>query len=691
MILKTQQSAAMSAIRAFLSGETSVFILRGYAGTGKTTIVRPVMDLAASLGRQCVLMAPTGRAAKVLAEKTGAAAATIHSTIYSLHAVLADEGSESEESRLQYRFPLAKMEKRPGHEGALSPERSVLIVDEASMVSSRKTTGDLFQFGTGVLLDDIIEYAGLSSGGKIIFIGDPAQLPPVGDPDSMALDPMFFKARGIKTDMYELTEIVRQDSDSAVLDNSIMVRSLIGSECRPSLVLSRKAGEVEDISVEGIITRYCEIAPRPSLDSPAIICFSNRSAAAYNNAIRDTYFPGRVDEVQPGDKLIVVGNNYSYGARKVYNGEYAIVTAVLSGVEMQTGVIYVKKSDGTKERKTLDLSFRDLELAFDDGVVIRTKVFDGLIGSSNPNLTYHEQCALMSNFGMRHEELKKGSEAYVQAMLADPYYNAIRVKYGYATTCHKAQGGEWDTVFVDFSGRIGLNRDCLRWSYTAITRSSRRLYGHLLHNVPAMKARVMDVVKVSSMPEEYYPSSDVPCGPFSTKGEPAAVRARYWQVAESMEGSEYHISGIEHKPYREIYTVEDCDGARFRFDGTYNRAGHLGALKPADLSSTPEELVEMMNPTAPLALRLEYVPSAPSLEELYSKVSSLCDENGITITNIVEHLGNYKVVYYLRTGAGFAYLDICVNKHGQVTYIAPRSEVGEKDSALAALVESLKQ
>lgn len=687
-----QQKSALSAIESFLASDKSIFILKGYAGTGKTTIIKPVLNLANSLKKSCFLMAPTGRAAKILTEKTGQSATTIHKAIYELSNIEAIEGDEREESKVEFRFPLRQMtdSRKPGP--IVSPDSAVIIIDEASMVGSRKSTGDLFLFGSGVLLNDVITFSRLDEGGKIIFVGDPAQLPPVGDPDSYALDASYLNARGLFVDSFELTEVIRQGTESTILSNAIKLRSLIQRGIRTDLVLDRKEGEVEEIPMENIASHFCEICPTPSTKGPIVICYSNKKAAAYNNEIRRIYFPDKDETVQVGDRLIIVGNNYSNQNREILNGEFGIVVDSSSAVEKQIGLVYV--NDGSEKKKCIkfELSFRDVTLQFEDGIVIKTKILDTLLGSSQPNVTYQEQCALMSNFRLRHKELKANTPEFVRALMSDPYYNALRAKYGYAITCHKAQGGEWDTTFVDFSGRVGLNKDCLRWSYTAVTRASSMMYGHAMHNIPKFAAKVIDIVSTTSVPAEYYPNgASIPTGPYNNQCDIAPLKAKYWQVANALEGSAYHISGIEHKPYREIYSISDADGNTYKCHALFNKAGILRPFTSAIPGETPDAILSLINggeaPTFPFL----YTPSNQNLSELYSRIQSICDANSITIVNIVEHLNNYKVAYYLQTDAYYAYLDVCVNKYGQITYIAPRSELGQNDTKLALLVESLRQ
>ena len=687
-----QQKEALNAIERFLNSQYSIFILKGYAGTGKTTLIRPILSVAKSTGKTCQLMAPTGRAAKVLFDKTGYGATTIHKAIYELSDIEAVEGDETQDSKIAYRFPLRQLSnaKRPG--APSSPDQSLLIIDESSMISSRKAVGDLFVFGSGVLLDDILKYARLEDGGKILFVGDPAQLPPVGDPDSYALDSDFLTAKGYATDSFELSEVIRQGSDSTILGNSIKLRNLIQSNIRTELVLDRKEGEFEDIKSEDIAMKYCEMSPKPSLVSPIVICYSNKMVAAYNNEIRSIYFPEKPDEVQVGDKIIIVGNNYASDTRAVLNGEFAIVIDCSSDIEIQTGFVYVDDNTEKKKRVRMDLPFRNVTLLLDDGSIVNKKILDSLLASTQPTITYQEQCALMSNFMIRHRGIKPNSPEFIKALMDDPYYNAIRAKYGYAITCHKSQGGEWDTVFVDYSGRTGLSKDCLRWSYTASTRAHTRMFVHALIDIPKLKARVNEVTTISSAPLEFYPAEvDVPAGPFNGDTDLAPIKAKYWQVVEALEGTGFTVQGIEHQQYRELYTVSDAEGHTFKCDSVYNKSGIMRPFRATNPAEAPEEIMALINRDEIYYFPFVYTPSNQNLEDLYHKVKSACDDYGIVITNIVENLNNYKVSYYLKTDALFAYLEIYVNKHGQVTYINPRSEIGGRDTKLMSLIDAIKE
>lgn len=286
MILTAQQKQAMIMIEKFIADKDSqVFILKGYAGTGKTTLIRSIADYLSTQSLHIQLMAPTGRAAKILRSKLpNYGASTIHRGIYNFSHLIVEES----EGTLKYIFPL-----KDNH------ERCIYIIDEASMISSRESKNELFQFGTGVLIKDLLSYARLNFGGKVIFVGDPMQLPPVGDDCSVALDETYFDILEMNVYSYELTDIVRQDKNSCILANATILRELIRKKERNRLVFKKKEHEVMDIGAMEVAKKYCEDPEQSS----AIVCFSNQQAADYNTAIRNIIFP-ETNHVAVGDKFI---------------------------------------------------------------------------------------------------------------------------------------------------------------------------------------------------------------------------------------------------------------------------------------------------------------------------------------------------------------------------------------------------
>ena len=491
MELYPQQQEALDAICSFLNSDDHVFILKGYAGTGKTTMIKALLPLLHNMGKQTTLMAPTGRAAKVLKTKTGNNASTIHRTIYSVNrltSVRHDENGElikmvdhfykdQQESRkhdvVEFWFGI-NQDRHPDY----NPQNSVYIVDEASMVSSRKSSNELFHFGSDILLDDLLEYAELLKGGKIIFIGDPAQLPPVGDNCSAALSEEYFNVKGVSVQSFELTDVIRQAADSVILENAMMLRDLLQAQPRNTLTFKRCANEVEDMQATTMIAKYIEMYPEPAFGDTAIICYSNKMAKGYNDSIRTYYYPGE-KSVQVGDILQVVKNYYrvdeaSQSHDALYNGDFVRVLNASTEVEMQSAPVWTKPGN---KRELISLAFRDVTVQSENGDIYTLKIVDSLLDSTNPGLTPNEHTALYINFRMRNPNLPKDKEAQAKMLMSDPYYNALNVKYGYAITGHKSQGGQWKCVFVDNNlWKDDISMDDLKWLYTAITRGVEMVY-----------------------------------------------------------------------------------------------------------------------------------------------------------------------------------------------------------------------
>lgn len=293
MKLTNQQQLVLSKISEFMESDVPVFILRGYAGTGKTTMVKQIADYVSSKGR-VMLMAPTGRAARVLAVKTGYGATTIHKAIYGKASLAIKKVDDVAESEFKLCFPINKVEGKV-----------VAIVDEASMLCSRTMVQELFRFGTDNLMDDLLTFVRPAFGGKIIFVGDPAQLPPVGELESLALDETFFGKKGLKVMTGTLTEVIRQTGDSTILKNAMKIRQLLEMEKRNQLVFEEKEREVESLLAETLLDKYMEERRNGNKDS-VVICFSNQSAFQYNKEIREELHGTDASELKEGDMLMVL-------------------------------------------------------------------------------------------------------------------------------------------------------------------------------------------------------------------------------------------------------------------------------------------------------------------------------------------------------------------------------------------------
>ena len=673
MVLTRQQQGVIDSIKEFLNSDMSVFILKGYAGTGKTTMISYIIEEVAKMNVEPLLMAPTGRAAKVLWAKTKREAYTIHRRIYALDTIETKEDSDY----IRYIFPLKDEEDHA--------RDHICIVDESSMISTREVHNELFEFGSGSLLNDLLTFAALHRGGKIIFIGDPMQLPPVGDNESNALDESFFKAKGIKVMVAELTEVVRQNEGSAILGNAMKVRKLLESAQRNNLVFDRQENEVIDIEGYNMPKQLLELYPKPEIGQSVIITYSNSQARDYNYAVREMLYP-KEKQIVIGDILQVVGNNYQLD---VMNGDFVKITDIIGETEYQSAPVYVTVGS-ERVTQNITLAFRNVRVQLDNGKEIYCKIIEKMLDDAEANLTFLQIQALYINFCMRYPGLKRNSLQFKEQLKADPYYNALRVKYGYAITGHKAQGGEWHTVFVDYSGRTGLKDDSLRWTYTVTTRASHVLYGCNMPNVtPMSKLRVAPIIKVNKPREEYLSFTDVPDTPFHSKDAPNFLKAKYWAVLDEMNKEGCRIMSVESKQYCEWYRLEDNHGQAHLVQCYYNKAGLFTRyVAPNSVDGVSQILFLMQINLTPLC-SFRYAASSEVLETLYNTMESICSDLEVKITNIVEYLSNSCVYYYLQGTGNYSWIQFFIKKDGFISYAQPFSDEGLDDDILRSVLERL--
>lgn len=472
--LTSEQSEALRAIKSFLHDDKQdAFILRGSAGTGKTTLIASLVDELEEMHLSCALLAPTGRAARILGNKikqitrrTGHDGSTIHRAIFALTQVEVNEGAETaNDPGVRMLFPL-KQEESSAY---------LFVIDESSMVGDKENNGDFVQFGSGRLLKDIVTYARTSRPGrtndhltKLLFVGDPAQLPPVGETSSPALSADYLRQEfGLNVASFDLVTVMRQEQGSAILDRATELRDAMLAERFNAFSLQPNGQDIErvdasaaaDLIVEGLQGR----------DSNVAVVHSNAMALEYNRSIRERRWGDPGLPIQRGETLLV---NRNSTVHPLSNGDLVKVTLV--GEESE--IVHVNLRGG----HSVDLSFRNLTVVFrdGDGTIIETgcMVLENLLDSPNREITPLEQRALLVDFRKRHPDLNPKSAEFRRAIRNDPYFNALQVKYGYAMTCHKAQGGEWNTVVVDFESNAGnRNASFFRWAYTAITRAAKKL------------------------------------------------------------------------------------------------------------------------------------------------------------------------------------------------------------------------
>ena len=447
-----EQEKTLEMIADFLisCNDRRVFMLCGYAGTGKTSLVAALVKTMTQLERHCVLLAPTGRAAKVFSSYSGKSASTIHKWIYRQKSIL--DSSQ---------FVL--MENRAVN--------TLFVVDEASMITNDGGGG----FGSGALLDDLVEFVYSGTGCSLLLLGDTAQLPPVGEVLSPALSPYYLRSMFLDVAYVELTQVMRQLEDSGILLNATMLRDVIsrGEEGIPPLIKFNGFADISPVYGDGLIEAIEGSYSSVGIEDTIVLCRSNKRANVYNDGIRRRILY-REEELNRGDMLMVVKNNYYW--REVLgkedkelldkidfiaNGDMAEIIRV-GGVEEMYGFRFAEV--------TLSLvDYEDCEV--DVMIMLDT------LTSESPSLTREESERLFNAVWEDYPEFKSKRKR-MEAVRSNPYYSALQVKYGYAVTCHKAQGGQWKTVFVD-QGYVTaemMTSDYYRWLYTAFTRATEKLY-----------------------------------------------------------------------------------------------------------------------------------------------------------------------------------------------------------------------
>ena len=678
LTLTNDQHNALEKIEAFLSSDAKIFILKGYAGSGKTTLLKGLVKCLLEEKKQFQVMAPTGRAAKILRKKVGLGA-TIHKTIYAFGKV------ETDNETYKYIYPIRINEV----------EGQVLIVDEASMVSNIESKQEFFQFGTDILLNDLLTYSKVEnarSGNKIIFVGDPAQLPPVGDSVSQALNPDFFEKLELKLMLAEMTQVVRQ-GNNLILKNATTIRQHIVNPIRSELTLDYD-GDFVRINTEEITNKYTDMYPIPELGQGVIIAYSNQQCLHYNHSIRSKIFPNSPNVVA-GDILLINQNNYN-GEIELFNGD--MVKVIEADNEVETREIPLGKDEKTGKRKHFTISWRKVKICPEGSdMILEYYIIDTLLNSINRDLSVEEKKALFVDFAIRfRNKYKEGSYEFKEALRKDPYFNALRVKYGYAITCHKSQGGEWDTTFVDYSGRTGLNNDALRWSYTATTRAINRCYAaNAPYTTYFTSFQITEIGAVSKMPNETFRLKNIPLSPFHKEDQHRAKSLKYWEVVANLENTPYRVEQIESKgEYQERYIISNGEQVD-TFDAFHSGAGIFKNFTPLHRSTTSwqADVLTLLNkPNTDILFEIDYTPSSSLFEKLYGLMKSACEDIGIVITNVEEKQTNYTILYCLRTDDNKgAYIQFYFNSQQQLTKAIPKSMKGEDDQKLKLLIQKLKE
>jgi exodeoxyribonuclease V len=442
------QSAAMKKIASFICENSNdvIFLMTGYAGTGKTSMISSVVKTLELLRIRSVLLAPTGRAAKVLSSYSGRPAFTIHKKIYRQKSSKDGMGNFSLDRNLH--------------------KETYFIVDEASMVSN--SSNDVALFGSGRVLDDLIEYVYSGTGCKLIIVGDTAQLPPVGSVLSPALDADAMKGFGFGLITTELRQVVRQSETSGILMNATRVRLQIAREdlSKPSVDCLNFKDTVR-ISGDELIEEIASSYGTCGLEGTIIVVNSNKQANRYNEGIRNRIF-FREEEISVGDMVMVVKNNYFLTGDEEEEGKPGFIA--------NGDIAEIRRIKKYEER--YGFRFADMVLRFTDyDIEVESKVMLDVLKLDTPSLPSERNKELFNSVLAEYLNLTTRNKQF-EAVRNDPYFNALQIKFSYAVTCHKAQGGQWERVFIDqgMFNRNEITIDYLRWFYTALTRATEKLY-----------------------------------------------------------------------------------------------------------------------------------------------------------------------------------------------------------------------
>jgi hypothetical protein len=664
--LTSDQQKAFEGFASFLHTDIQIFMLKGSAGTGKTTLLRQLID---SLPTQSnnkednysyCLMAPTGRAAHILSEKTGHPAATIHRTIYQI-AKVDDQGGK------------LCFDLRCNDDSA----NTVYFVDEASMVSDINSDSDTLGFGSGYLLRDLMRFCGKR---KIVFVGDYAQLPPVGQNVSPAFDADYLlRTYDVKACEVMLSQVVRQGEHSGIYANAKRIRDAIEENDFSEFALTN--GE-DVVASEQLLSDYGSVTDCKVDKDAIVLVFSNMLALQYNLQIRSQLFHNP-QVLMPGDLLLVSRNNYSYGI-ELFNGTVVKVLACDADNEVEVRHVHFytgnKDEKGENETQEVDLRFREVTIEVEEHNVLipwNVVVLDNFLDNPSGALPKYLSQALIADFRnrMRANNISSSSEQYHNLIRTDPYLNALICKYGYSITCHKAQGGEWKRVFVNLDRPGGhQNSEYFRWVYTAITRSASKLW---YFNAPCFDAvSNLLVSPIQRGGDMVYADTDF-------------MNLCFKRMCGLCKSLSISCTDDRTKQYQHLITFCGTDNCQCTLQLWYGKKGYNG--KVGVLHSTNDEFAQqMLRLCRRSAMVGEFVFRAgnQTSQKLYDYVKPIAEELQLTIVNIVQE--PYKDTYYLLTDAVASSVAFAYNSKGMFTRAFPQSTDGESDALLVQFCAKLK-
>jgi hypothetical protein len=678
--LTHSQAQAVAELQGFLDDPRArCFVLRGYAGTGKTFLIGGLVRYLEARRHHTVMMAPTGRAAYVLRDRHRVAAGTIHRTIYSMEKLR--EHRETEDGGdITYKFYFETKNNDCEHD-------TVFIVDEASMISDVRSDAEFLRFGSGRLLHDLLEFINFDANDftkKLILVGDGAQLPPVHMNTSPALDRNYLASHWrLASSESELVDVVRQLESSLVLRNATAMREMLQADRFPSFDFKSDQSTVVEVDPAEFVRRFAETYDRSALQTRSIIvAFTNADVATYNTAVRQFLLPGK-SGITKGDRIIVVRNNYKH-ERPLLNGQMGLV--VEAGEEVESRAVPVNVGvgeDGKRINETVVLRFRQVTLKFEgddhEEYELHCKIIEDCLENRGAELPSTYSKALWVDFRRRNPHLRPDDAVFANALKADPYFTAVQLRFGYAVTCHKAQGGEWDAVFIDFAGMNKLGRSELRWSYTALTRASRAVVAtNALHHslltprrpVGGLTPLPSTPASVESVTDKLAPAPTV--APLSQMFDGAGTPFQRGLLNEvqSRLPSGWRIGAIKHVQFQECYTLEKAAyvaTARLYFNSS-NRVSSV-QLVPGARSDLDEELHAALRSITGITIVLGGEPEGaiepshvPFVEELRRKGAGA----GLSAVRF-ESKTRYHLVGVFRDGDIEGSFDYYIDKVGRLS------------------------
>ena len=692
-------------IKEFLSDATKeIFVFKGYAGTGKTTLITFLGNYLHENHWEYNVLAPTGRAAKVLRDKFAKAVQeygyascladkgeTIHSAIYSKKIKCKEvDNPDVAQKSFEFFFPL-----KANH----SNGKSVLIIDESSMIGDTMVEQEFLKFGSGRLLSDILEFKRLSGVDKIIFVGDDAQLPPVSDPESRALDASYFSGCGYGVSEGRLTEVIRQDADSMILKNANAMRDLLQLPRNMRNAFQFEFGrDVRKVVGTDVAQQYTAENCSPGIGDSVFVAFTNRQCFNYNQAVRSLLYGdaekvafenNTIIKLRQDDMLLNTKNSRETWGQSIYNGDILKVLDVGSTVSRTVPV----KIKDEPVKHHVRLSFTEAVLLDDSGNAFKAMLLDNCLYAAERDLTVYETRALYIDFCMRikekHPGIREGSDEYNDLLLKDIYFNSLQVKFGYAVTCHKAQGGEWENVWVDYSGRVGLSDDALRWCYTATTRARKTLMAICPPDITPYEKLVFSAIqKVDKAPKGFF-SEHLRVDESGTEGVPVGISLKIRGIKEALSGTPFSLQSVKVMGYQ-LSMLFGHGAGIIQVDTFFYGEGVLRRFPVIGDGTAKDELHRIINDAIHVPEPLPYNPSNKIFAELYSKMQFACGEAGAKILNVSEEISKYYVLYSLKTDAIFATIQYFFGINLALTVAVPRSELGVEDAKLAEIIKNMQ-